>query len=133
MLQDLTIFWALATAPVTICTLASRRTPLIITANYMYGSLHFIVTIWVAVWLFRSYSDDYPRYRNTLAVTTALRTEQPGLDVRAQARRSAKELAHVERVRGGREGHSQSQDCCELDSLCHVAPQAACEAASSAV
>ena len=46
--------------------------PLIIAANYVYGSLHFIVTIWVAVWLFRSYSDDYPRYRNTLAVTTAL-------------------------------------------------------------
>lgn len=46
--------------------------PLIITANYMYGSLHFIVTIWVAVWLFRSYSDDYPRYRNTIAITTAL-------------------------------------------------------------
>ena len=38
----------------------------------MYGSLHFIVTIWVAVWLFRSYSDDYPRYRNTLAITTVL-------------------------------------------------------------
>jgi hypothetical protein len=46
--------------------------PLIISANYMYGSLHFIVTIWVAVWLFRSYSDDYPRYRNTLAITTGL-------------------------------------------------------------
>src|SRR4029077_15536766 len=29
--------------------------PLIITANYFYGSLHFIVTIWVAVWMFRSY------------------------------------------------------------------------------
>jgi hypothetical protein len=46
--------------------------PLIIAANYMYGSLHFIVTIWVAVWLFRSYSNDYPRYRNTLAITTFL-------------------------------------------------------------
>jgi hypothetical protein len=46
--------------------------PLIIAANYMYGSLHFIVTIWVAVWLFRSYSNDYPRYRNTLAITTGL-------------------------------------------------------------
>ena len=46
--------------------------PLIITANYFYGSLHFIVTIGVAVWLFRKYSDDYPRYRNTLAITTAL-------------------------------------------------------------
>ena len=38
----------------------------------MYGSLHFIVTIWVAVWLFRSYSNDYPRYRNTLAISTGL-------------------------------------------------------------
>ena len=46
--------------------------PLIITANYFYGSLHFIVTIGAAVWLFRRYRDDYPRYRNTLAVTTAL-------------------------------------------------------------
>ena len=46
--------------------------PLIITANYFYGSLHFIVTIGVAVWLFRKHSDDYPRYRNTLAITTAL-------------------------------------------------------------
>jgi len=46
--------------------------PLIITANYFYGSLHFIVTIGVAVWLFRKYSDDYPLYRNALAVTTAL-------------------------------------------------------------
>jgi hypothetical protein len=54
----------------TIQSWALHFTPLIITANYMYGSLHFIVTIWVAVWLFRSYSDDYPRYRNTLAITT---------------------------------------------------------------
>jgi hypothetical protein len=51
---------------------ALHFTPLIITANYLYGSLHFIVTIWVAVWLFRRYSDDYPRYRNTLAITTGL-------------------------------------------------------------
>ena len=51
---------------------ALHFTPLIIAANYMYGSLHFIVTIGVAVWLFRSYRDDYPRYRNTLAITTGL-------------------------------------------------------------
>jgi hypothetical protein len=57
---------------VTIQRWALHFTPLIITANYMYGSLHFVVTIGVAVWLFRSYSDDYPRYRNTLAITTAL-------------------------------------------------------------
>lgn len=46
--------------------------PLIIAANYLYGSLHFIVTIWVAVWLYRRFSDDYPRFRNTLAITTAV-------------------------------------------------------------
>ena len=47
-------------------------TPLIVVANYLYGSLHFIVTIFVAVWLFRRYSDDYPRYRNALAIATGL-------------------------------------------------------------
>jgi hypothetical protein len=46
--------------------------PLIITANYLYGSLHFIVTIGVGIWLFRKFSDDYPRFRNTLAITTAI-------------------------------------------------------------
>jgi hypothetical protein len=46
--------------------------PLIITANYLYGSLHFVVTIWVGIWLYRKHSDDYPRFRNTLAVTTGL-------------------------------------------------------------
>jgi hypothetical protein len=56
----------------TIQRWALHFTPLIISANYFYGSLHFIVTIGVGVWLFRKYSDDYPRYRNTLAITTAL-------------------------------------------------------------
>lgn len=46
--------------------------PLIIAANYFYGSLHFVVTIGVAVFLFRRFTNDYPFYRNTLAVTTAL-------------------------------------------------------------
>ena len=46
--------------------------PLIIVANYFYGSLHFIVTIFAGIFLFRHYSDDYPRFRNTLAITTAL-------------------------------------------------------------
>ncbi len=46
--------------------------PLIISANYFYGSLHFVVTIGVAVWMFRRYSNDYPRYRNILAATTLL-------------------------------------------------------------
>ena len=56
----------------TIQSWALHFRPLIITANYLYGSLHFIVTIWVGVWLFRRYSNDYPRYRNTLAITTAI-------------------------------------------------------------
>lgn len=56
----------------TIQRWALHSKPLIVTANYLYGSLHFIVTIGVGVWLFRKYSDDYPRFRNTLAVTTAL-------------------------------------------------------------
>lgn len=52
--------------------LAMHFTPLIVGANYYYGSLHFIVTIGVGVFLFRRWSDDYPRWRNTLAVATAL-------------------------------------------------------------
>jgi PAP2 superfamily len=46
--------------------------PLIITANYFYGSLHFVVTIAAGVYLFRRYSDDYPRFRNTLAIATLI-------------------------------------------------------------
>ena len=46
--------------------------PLIIAANYFYGSLHFVVTIAAGIYLFRKFSDDYPRYRNTLAIATLL-------------------------------------------------------------
>jgi len=46
--------------------------PLIVGANYFYGSLHFVVTISVAVFLFRKFPDDYPRWRNTLAISTAI-------------------------------------------------------------
>ncbi len=46
--------------------------PLIILCNYFYGSLHFIVTIGAAIFLFRKFPDDYPRFRNTLGVGTAL-------------------------------------------------------------
>ena len=52
--------------------LALRSKPLIIGANYFYGSLHFVVTIGVMVYLFARWSDDYPMWRNTLAVTTAI-------------------------------------------------------------
>jgi hypothetical protein len=46
--------------------------PLVIALNYMYGSLHFIVTPAVLIFLFRRFSDSYRFWRNTLAVTTAL-------------------------------------------------------------
>jgi hypothetical protein len=56
----------------TIQKWALHSKPLIITANYLYGSLHFVVTIAVGIWLYRKQSEDYPRFRNTLAVTTGL-------------------------------------------------------------
>lgn len=46
--------------------------PLIVAMNYVYGSLHFVVTAGVGVYLFRKWSDDYPKWRNTLAITTGL-------------------------------------------------------------
>jgi len=46
--------------------------PLVIAANYFYGSLHFVVTIGVGIFLFRKWPNDYPRWRNTLAVATTL-------------------------------------------------------------
>jgi hypothetical protein len=46
--------------------------PVVIVANYIYGSLHFVVTIGAAILLYTRFSDDYPRFRNTLGITTAL-------------------------------------------------------------
>jgi hypothetical protein len=46
--------------------------PLIIACNYFYGSLHFVVTIFAAVYLFRMFSDEYPLYRNTLGIATGI-------------------------------------------------------------
>jgi hypothetical protein len=46
--------------------------PLILFANYYYGSFHFIVTIFAGMFLYRQFSDDYPRFRNTLAIATLL-------------------------------------------------------------
>lgn len=46
--------------------------PLVVAMNYMYGSLHFIITAGAIVYLFRRHADDYPRWRNTLAVTTGM-------------------------------------------------------------
>ena len=46
--------------------------PIIIVCNYFYGSLHFVVTGGVMVFLYRKCSDDYPTWRNTLAIATAI-------------------------------------------------------------
>jgi hypothetical protein len=46
--------------------------PLVIAMNYVYGSLHFVVTAGVGIYLFRKWPDDYPRWRNTLAITTSI-------------------------------------------------------------
>lgn len=40
--------------------------------NIFYGTAHFVVTIAAIVLLFRRQPDRYPRWRNTLAVTTGL-------------------------------------------------------------
>ena len=46
--------------------------PLIIFMNYIYGSLHFVVTAGAVIYLYRRWPGDYPRWRNTLALTTIL-------------------------------------------------------------
>ncbi len=40
--------------------------------NLYYGSLHFVVTGGIMVWLYRKHPARYPRWRNTLAATTGL-------------------------------------------------------------
>jgi PAP2 superfamily protein len=56
----------------TLQSWALHSKPLIIFLNYVYGSLHFIVTAGVVIWLYRRHPGDYPRWRNTLALTTLL-------------------------------------------------------------
>ena len=46
--------------------------PLIIACNYWYGSLHFVVTAGVLIWVYHRWRNDYPLWRNTLAVATGL-------------------------------------------------------------
>ena len=47
-------------------------TPLIVFANYFYGSVYIGATVFGLVWLYRRFSDDYPLFRNALAATTML-------------------------------------------------------------
>jgi hypothetical protein len=46
--------------------------PLVVTANYFYGSMHFVVTIGVGIYLFTKWPNDYPRWRNTIGIATAI-------------------------------------------------------------
>lgn len=46
--------------------------PLVVAANYFYGSMHFVVTIGVGIYLFRKWPEDYPRWRNTIGIATAV-------------------------------------------------------------
>jgi hypothetical protein len=46
--------------------------PIIIACNYFYGSLHFVVTAGAGIYLFQRWRNDFPLWRNTLAVTTGL-------------------------------------------------------------
>ncbi|MFN8034479.1 MAG: phosphatase PAP2 family protein [Acidimicrobiia bacterium] len=46
--------------------------PIVISMNYVYGSLHFIVTAGVGIYLYRRFTDDYPLWRNALALTTGV-------------------------------------------------------------
>jgi len=45
---------------------------IVIAANYFYGSLHFIVTGGVMIYLYRRWADDYPLWRNALGIATAV-------------------------------------------------------------
>ena len=47
-------------------------TPMIIAANYFYGSVYIVATVLGLVFLYRLHSDDYPLWRNTLAIGTLL-------------------------------------------------------------
>jgi hypothetical protein len=46
--------------------------PVIIVSNYYYGIAYVACTIGILVWLYRKHIDDYPLWRNTLAIGTLL-------------------------------------------------------------
>ena len=45
-------------------------TPLIVFANYFYGSVYVAATLFTLVFLYRKFPDDYPLFRNTLMIGT---------------------------------------------------------------
>lgn len=51
---------------------ALQSRPFVIGANYFYGSAYVVVTVFGLLFLYRRHPDDYPLWRNTLAVGTLL-------------------------------------------------------------
>lgn len=51
---------------------ALDATPLIVAANYFYGSVYIGATLFALVFLYRRFPDDYPLWRNTLLIGTLL-------------------------------------------------------------
>ncbi len=51
---------------------ALNWTPLIVFANYFYGSVYIGATVFGLIFLYRKHPDDYPLWRNTLAIGTLL-------------------------------------------------------------
>ena len=45
-------------------------TPLIVFANYFYGSIYIIATLFTLFFLYSKFPDDYPLFRNTLMIGT---------------------------------------------------------------
>ena len=45
-------------------------TPLIVFANYFYGSIYIIATLFTLIFLYSKFPDDYPLFRNTLMIGT---------------------------------------------------------------
>lgn len=45
-------------------------TPLIVVANYFYGSIYIIATLFTLIFLYSKFPDDYPLFRNTLMIGT---------------------------------------------------------------
>jgi len=56
----------------TLNVYVSTHAVLAVPADYMYATLHYLVTPLVLIWMWRSHRDAYPRARTTLAVATVI-------------------------------------------------------------
>ena len=65
--------------------------------NVLYGTLHFVVTAGVLIWLYLHTGTDYSRWRNTLAFTTGC--SAPGTRSSATSKRATTLAASVTGVK----------------------------------